>query len=81
MTAQAPSFSNDLMYNKKTTWSYDTDVHIMRVVYLAVMHERGPYHATQVVYLFHAFHTKHFRSRSSVIRKAVSEFHIMLFVQ
>ena len=27
--------------NKKTTWSYDTDVHIMRVVYLAVMHERG----------------------------------------
>ena len=41
MTAQAPSFSNDLMYNKKTTWSYDTDVHIMRVVYLAVMHERG----------------------------------------
>ena len=30
-----------VQYNKKTTWSYDTDVHIMRVIYLAVMHERG----------------------------------------
>ena len=31
-----------------------------------------PYHTTQVFFLFHAFHTKNFRIRSSVIRKAVS---------
>ena len=39
--AKFSDFSELQWYNKKTTWSYDMDVHIMRVVDLAVMHERG----------------------------------------
>ena len=41
MVPQRPNTTESQYNKKKTTWSYDTDVHIMRVIYLAVMHERG----------------------------------------
>ena len=59
--------------NKKTTWSYDTDVHIMRVVYLAVMHTSALQPNIAQAW-YHPYHTPRFSIYFTLFTLKISVF-------